>query len=245
MITDILVTVGELGQGQTPSPEDAQYCLTRTNAVLDSLSQEMGYIYTRTVIPYTLTANTGTYQIGTSAGAPFNTARPTKIDFARILMQVGGVYIGVKDLDIIDVVRYDEYSDKTTAGRVPETLYYDNAFPLGNLNLYPVPTCLVPTQLELTAWLALPQFTSLTDVFVFPPGYYEMLVLIIGVAVSPSYNKPVDQVTAGRAAQYSQRVKDINRMILQPGAPPIPVAPGAQGNPQEAAQVQAALKSLQ
>lgn len=231
LITDILQTIGELGEGQTPSPEDGDYVMRRVNGALDSMSQEEGFIYNRSITSYALTANTGTYAIGPTAPAPFNTARPTKIDFARILINIGGTPVGVKDLTLIPAERYASYSDKTSTSIVPEELYYDNAAPLGNLSLFDIPSA-DGTFLELTAWTALQQFTTLMDPLVFPPGYYEMLVTVLGVAVSPAYNKPVDPVTAGRAETCTRRIKEINHMILRPGIP-MPVSQqGAQGQPQ-------------
>lgn len=239
LITDVLTVIGELGQGQTASPEDGAFCLVRVNAVLDSWSQEEDYIFNRTTVPYALTSNVGVYPIGPTAGAPFNVARPNKIDAARILILVGGVYIGVKDMRLIGYDEYVSYSDKSSTSIVPEVLYYDNAVPNGNLYLFDIPSVPVGTKLELTTWTQLPQFASLATPFVFPPGYYEAIVQALAVAISPGYNKPVDQVTAGRAAQCTQRIKEINRMILRPGAP-APAAPG-----QQQAQAAQALQSLQ
>lgn len=222
LITDALVTIGEVSQGQTISPEDAAYCFTRTNAVLDSLSQEIGYIFNRSITPYALIPNQPSYAIGPTAPAPFNTARPTKIDAAQILLNVGGNNsLSVKDLDIIDYAQYVEFSDKKASAQVAEKLYFDAAMPNGNLFLYPVPTCIVATQLELTVWAQLQQLPSLTTVLQFPPGYYEMLVLVIGVAISPAYDKPVDPTTAGRADTCTKRIKSINELILAPGRTPV------------------------
>lgn len=226
LVTDVLVTIGELGQGQTASPEDGAYCLLRLNSVLDSLSQEEGYIFNRTITSYALTGGTGTYSIGPTG--TFAGARPTKIDYARILLQVGGQFIGVKDMGIITVERYVSYSDKSSTSIVPEELYYDNAVPNGNLYLFDIPSVVVPTKIELTFWTALQQFASLAAPLVFAPGYYEMVVMILAVAVSPSYNKPVDPVTAGRADTCARRIKEINRMILRPGIPAPVASPGQQ-----------------
>lgn len=236
--TDAAVLIGELAQGQSLSNEDAQFILTRLNALLDSMSQEEAWIYNRTIQPYALTANVASYAVGPTAAAPFNTARPTKIDAAKLKFSLNGGTLQVKDLDIIDYARYVAYSDRAASAQLAESLYYDNAAPNGNLFLFPVPNCLTPTILELTFWTQLQQFASLTTVLAMPQGYYEAIVLALAVAISPAYNKPVDQVTAARAAQTSERIKTINKMILMPGLPPqayLPQqqAPGQQGPSQQ------------
>ena len=238
LVTDALIMTGDLAQGQSPSPEDAQFLFTRLNAILDSLSQDGAYIFTRTITPYALTPNVQNYAIGPTATPPFNTARPTKIDAARILVTLAGnANLSVKDLDIIDYAKYLEISDRTASAQIPEEIYFDNAVPNANVFLFPVPTCLAATQLELTVWSQLPQFASLTSQFVFPPGYYEMLVLVLAIAISPAYNKQVDPVTAGRADTCTKRIKEINQMILRPGL--VPVAQGPGGVQPGAAQQQA------
>lgn len=233
LVTDILQTIGELGQGQTPSPEDGDYCLRRINGVLGSWSQEQGYIFTRTITPYALVGGTGKYAIGPSAAAPFNTARPNKIDFAQIRIQIGTEYVAQAGpsegggLRLLNAVEYASHADKSSTSIVPEELYYDNAVLLGNLYLFDIPSCPLPTQLELTAWSQLPQLTSLASILVFPEGYYEAMVTAIGIAVSPAYGKPVDPVTASRAQTCTGRIKEINQMILSPGRVPVPQQPAA------------------
>ncbi len=110
---------------------------------------------------------------------------------------------------------------------MPESLYYNNDAPNGTLYLFDIPSAVC--QLELTTLQQLPQLESLTDVLNFPQGYYEPLVLILGVAVSPSYGKAVDQVTAGRMTTVTERIKAINHAILFPGIPQQQPAGGQPG----------------
>lgn len=241
LITDSLILCGEVGAGQSVSPEDGQFCLVRLNAMLDSWSQEEQYIYTRTITPYLLTANVGQYAIGPTAPAPFNTARPNKIDFARILINIGGVFVGQGGqgdgggIRLIDAVEFAGHADKSSTSIVPQELYYEPSVPNGTLHLFDIPSCPLATQLELTAWSQLQQLASLTTVLVFPPGYYEAIALSLAVAISPGYNKPVDPVTAGRAQTCTQRIKEINQRILMPGRVPV----SQQGAPQQPGQQQA------
>ncbi len=225
VITQALWDIGELAQGQSPSPEDAQYCLGRLNLFMDMLSQDEAFIYTRSTAAYQLSVGVGAYQIGPTAASPFNVARPTKIDLARILALVAGQYVGVKVLDIINYKTYVQYSDKTSTSIIPETLYYDNAAPNGTLYLFDLPSSGF-TKLELTSWVQLPQFT-LTTVINLPQGYPELLVSGLSVSIAPGYSKTVDPVIVARAMQASQAIKNINRMILSPGMPSPQVLPPA------------------
>lgn len=229
IITDAMQMVGELAQGQTPSPEDGAFCLRRLNNILDSWSQQEDYIFTRSIGTYALTNGVGTYAIGLTAASPFNVARPNKIDMARILGQITGssaVDVGLRVLRIINYAEYVEHADKNSTSIIPEELYYDNAMPNGNLYLFDKPAG-TGLKLELTVWSQLAQFTSLAGTYGLPPGYLEPLTLALGEAISPGYNKAVDPVTAARGVTYSQRLRDINHNILKPGMPPREVMPGS------------------
>lgn len=211
LITDALETLGEAGVGEPISPEDGAYGLLHLNNMLDSWSTRRLFIFNVGIAAYGLTANIGVYPIGPTAAAPFNVVRPTKINAARILALINGVYVGVKDLSILTVDQFQELSDPTATANVPEMLYCDFAYPNANLNLYPRPAVGVGTQLELSTWTSLMQFATLQTTYSFPPGYWNALMWNLVVELGPGYNKPADSATAAKALEYMKTIQEINR----------------------------------
>jgi len=71
----------------------------------------------------------------------------------------------------------------TVTSNIPTTLYYDNQFPLGVINVFPVPN--ITYTLFWDSFAQLTEFPDLTTDITFPPGY--MLALKTNLAV---YCKP-------------------------------------------------------
>ncbi len=232
LITDALVTLGECGVGEPISAEDGAYGLLRLNSLLDSWSTRRLFIFTINISSYSLIATNANYQIGPTG--VFNAPRPLRIDAARILLDIGGEYVGVKDLDLLTQPEYVELSDKQATALIPEKLYNDGEYPNSTLSLYPAPTCTIPSKLELSTWTALAQFATLLTAFSFPPGYYSAILWSLVVELGPGYNKPPNEAQAAKALEGMQAIQNLNRlngmadMQTQPANPQQP-GPGQAG----------------
>jgi hypothetical protein len=209
LITDALVTLGECGVGEPISAEDGAYGLLRLNSLLESWSIRRLFIFNVGIASYPLIASNPNYQIG--PGGVFVAPRPLRIDAARILLNVNNNYVGVKDLKILTLQQFVELSDKLATAAIPEKLYNDGAYPNSTLSLYPAPTCVIPSKLELSTWSPLPQFADLLTSYSFPPGYYDALVWSMVVELGPGYNKPPSEAQAAKALEYMKAIQDINR----------------------------------
>ena len=71
-----LFALGELGVGQTVSPEDGAIILRQANLLLDQWSTVRLFLYNVNIRSYTLSPSTADYTIGPS-GASFTATRPT------------------------------------------------------------------------------------------------------------------------------------------------------------------------
>ncbi len=211
LITDALVTLGECGVGEPISAEDGAYGLLRLNEMLESWSIRRLFVFNLALASYALTADQAAYPIGPTAAAPFNVPRPTKINAANILVLVNGVYVSVKDLNLLTLDQFQALSDPTATANVPEMLYCDFAWPNANLNLYPAPLVGAATKLRLSTWSPLAQFTTLQTVYSFPPGYYQGILWNLVVELGPGYNKPANEAQAAKALEYMKTIQDINR----------------------------------
>lgn len=224
LITEVLRDIGELGVGETPSPEDAAYCMGKANEFLDSCSTERLNIYTLEQIQLRLLTAKQTFTIGPGAG-DFNRARPIKIEGAVILIPMAVTSdLMSSPMEIVGEARWRAISDLSATTNAPELLYPDYASPIMNLNFYPAPKVLMATYAQLTAWVALQQFAALTDVFSMPTGYRAFFVQNLKIVIMMAYGHAVDQVTADLAATYKQRVQQLNASLpnlgLSDGIPP-------------------------
>lgn len=179
IIKKALQKIGALVKSEQPDDDEANDALDSLNAMLASWSNDALNIYARSWETFTLTGGQLKYTIGT--GGNFNTSRP---------MQIIDCYLRSGDIDygmsVVNDEIYDSITFKSLMG-ISEFLNYDNAYPLGNIRLYPVPstnyTLFLLTEKELT------EFASLDTVLSMPPGTERALIYNLALELAPEYSQ--------------------------------------------------------
>lgn len=163
ILTRSAQTLGYLGRGETLSAADATDALAVFNGMLDSWSGEGLASFANQTISHTLVVNDSDYTIGSSGD--INTTRPDNI-----------IQAWVRDSNNLDypmrVVPQNVWNDIVTKGntsQIPQVLFYDPQYPLGIVNIFPVP--LAAYTLRFNAILQQSTFSSLPMSLSVPPGY--------------------------------------------------------------------------
>jgi hypothetical protein len=170
-----LIVAGILTKNEAMSSSEAEDANDTLNAMLSNFSNESMLITARTEESFTLTG-AAKYTIGT--GGNFNTTRPIAIVSAYV--RNGGIDY---PLEIISDTNYNSIQDKSTSG-LPDKLFYDGAYPLGNITLSPVPIA----GYTLTLLSEKPMATlGLDDEFSFPAGWEEMIVYNLALRLCLEY----------------------------------------------------------
>jgi hypothetical protein len=185
-----LQKIGVLVKSEEPSADEANDGLLALNALIDSWSNDSLNIYARAWESFPLTSSDN-YTIGT--GGDFNTARPTNIVAAYLRS-------GTVDypIEVIDDEAYSTIVFKSLQG-ISYFLNYDNAYPLGNIRLYPVPSG--SYSIFLLTEKALTQFTTLDTELSMPPGTERALIYNLGIDQAPEYGQQVSAEHAKTAAE--------------------------------------------
>lgn len=203
IIKSALGEIGVIGIGETLEAEDGEDCLLRLNAMLNTLSGDDLMLYVFTQEQFDLTAGTVSYEIG--EGAPLDTTRPERVDKTSFIRDSSG---NDRSLQIITKDQYNALSSKTPGNSIPTHLYYDPLFPIGTVYLYP------PSDgthdLFLVSEKAFTEFTDLTSILSFPPGYREMLIYNLAVRLAGPYRKALSQVTISIATSSMRNIQDRN-----------------------------------
>lgn len=181
IITKAMLKVGILVKNEVPDPDEANDALEDLNAMIDSWSNDSLAIYARTWETFTLTGGQLKYTIGT--GGDLNTIRPS---------QIIDSYLRISTIDypisIVDDGVYNSISFKSLTG-IPEFLNFDNAYPLANIRLYPVPSS--NYQLFLLTEKPITEFTTLDTVMVLPAGWERALIYNLAMEIAPEYNQEI------------------------------------------------------
>lgn len=201
IVKKALQKIGALVKNEEPSSDEANDGLDALNALLGSWGNDSLNIYARTWETFSLTSS-ASYTIG--SGGVFNTTRPTNIVQAYI--RSGTIDYPVS---VVDDEAYNTILFKSIQG-IPEFLNYDNAYPLGTIRLYPVPSA--SYSLFILTEKPLTEFTTLDTALSMPPGTERALIYNLGIDLAPEYSQ---QISAEHAKIASDSLGAIRTKVAQ------------------------------
>lgn len=201
IIEGSLRLIGALATGETPSSADSTDALTTMNQLIDSWSNDGYMVFERKREEFTLTALQASFTIGT--GGNFNTSRPTTISEAGIIENDTELPV-----EIISQQEFSQIVNKDTQSNIPQRLYYEPEYPLGKINLWPVPS--VANTLVLYSMKPLSQIATTGTTISLPPGYERALKYNLAVELAPEYGKPIDSIVAQIAMDSKNELQRTN-----------------------------------
>lgn len=203
LIAGSLRLLGVLGEAEVASASQLTDALSALNDMIDSWSNENLMIINSIRETFPLVANQQTYTIGT--GGNFNTARPMEIKDA--LLQITDASPNVElGIEIVNQDQYDQIILKGTTSTIVRRLFYDNAYPLGNIWLYPVPQN-GNYNLVLVSKKPLADVASASSTISLAPGFDRALRYNLAVEIAPEYAKEPSPTVAAIAIQSKAHVK--------------------------------------
>jgi hypothetical protein len=204
IVVDALRELGVLNAVDPPTGEDAELGLFRLNKLLDNLNAEQRSIYASTVTSYTLTPSLQPHTIGD--GGTFDTAqRPESIEGANLVID------GIRHpIELRDAQWRMGLSTPALESAIPTDLYYEKAWPLGKVWLYPVPSSADSVELLTRVVLA---SLALADDFTLPPGYQDAITLTLAEDLSVPFRVQVPQSLTRLAQKARGRVWTANSSI--------------------------------
>lgn len=196
------------GPNETPTSTELADGLGILNEMIDAFNAERLYVVCVNREVHTLSAGVGAYTIG--VGGAFNEARPLKIEAAGIILDLSISNPIEVPLEIL--TNQDEWAAiylKNLPSTYPRKLYYEPRYPLGTINLWPVPSGSL-VQLVLYMWQVIAAFSTTGDTVAFPPGYQTLLRTNLAVWLAEEYGVTVTESVMKQATDAVARVKDSN-----------------------------------
>jgi hypothetical protein len=227
VIKAALRMLGTLAEGQTPSASEVDDALEALNAMLDSWSTRRVSLYASQYAEYTLQTAIQSYSIG--SGGTFNQARPVKIiAIDALIADAGGTPATDKARSTIELISVEQWAaikPRNAKATFPTACYPDYAFPLCNLNFWPVPTFTgTAPKVEIYQWTALTRFPDTSSSYTVPEGYELAFKANLAVLLAPEYNMVASQELMKAAQESYTALTTLNLDNLSPGgtAPPMP-----------------------
>lgn len=198
--------LGVIAVGETLSADEQTDCLYALKTMIDGWSNESLTIFSKVREEFTLTPSKQTYTIGLDVTADFNTTRPQKIENALIKV------FGTPDYELpIEIFNQDQWANilvKDVTSSIPRGIYNDNANPLSNLSIWPIPSD--ANALVLWSWKPLTNFSSPDDLVIFPPGYERAIRYNLALELAPEFGVQPREDVAGIAVMSKAEIKRMN-----------------------------------
>lgn len=186
LVQDALEKIGVYSPGETISAADSARCLSILNDMLDSWSNES--LTTYAILEQSVVLTIGQYQYTIGPGGNINATRPLRLIFgpgaAYLVDSSGNRYW----IEVIPRDRWNLITNITNINsNIPEVLFYDPQFPLGIINVWPIPN--VDYTLFFDSYLQFTEFAALNQDIGLPPGYTKAIKDSLAVEAFP-YFKP-------------------------------------------------------
>lgn len=205
-----LKDAGIIGVGQTPNAEDSNDAFTRLNWMIDQWAQKRWMIWALDDKFITATGQKS-YTIGPGGQIDME-LRPDRIEFA-FLRQTNTTPNPIDyPLEIIESRETYSTIALKNLQSFPSWIFYNPAFPLGELFPWPVPQAAI-YQVHVLVKHLLTEFASITASIVLPPQFYEALHTNLAIILRDAYDLPPKPVLIGRAKKTLSVIRNSNTAI--------------------------------
>lgn len=214
-VTDALMEIGALAQGETPSAADAQLALRTFQRQLDSWQAEYTTLAIQKRVTFTLSSGATTVTIGPTGG-DVTAVRPVFLSWVNYIIPGSSPDVEVP-IGIMDRDAFAGLSIKEQTSQLPLQCFYQTSVDsvLGTLQFWPEVTQDVDIVLYYPSGIATP--ATLDDVLLAPPGYAEAFLYQLAKRLLTPFAVG-DQGVIGRVyGMAEESFARMKRPNLQPG----------------------------
>jgi hypothetical protein len=203
-INAALRLIGQLAEGEQPTPQASQDALAALNQMIDSWNTERLSVFSTQDQVYTWPAGDISKTIGPTGDFVGN--RPVLLDDATYYRDPGtGVSFGIK---FINQQQYDGIAVKTVTSTYPQVMFINMTFPDITVFVYPRPTRDLEWHFISVEELTKP--ANLATSILFPPGYLRAFKYNLACEIAAEFGVEPPP-TVQRIAMTSKRnLKRIN-----------------------------------
>jgi hypothetical protein len=196
VIVDALEELRVVGATREASADDMAIGLRRLNRMIDGWNAEPMALYASGIATYTITPALQPHTIGPTAATWTVTQRPSSIRDANLIIDGLRYPIWIRQADWwMNWIVQPQFTSS-----IPTDLYYNPAWPNGQVYLWPVPTTAYSIELLTDSVLGM---WALADTLSMPPGYQEAITLTLAEKLASAYGIGVspDLKAGARAAR--------------------------------------------
>lgn len=204
LIESSLRLIGAVASNETPTASELSDGLETLNDMLDSWSTESLLIPNKVREEFDLVPSQQIYTFGT--GGNFNTARPLMIENAGLIVNNGDPF--ETPIRIFNKDEWARITLKSLSSELPQGIYPEDAYPLMNVNMWPIPS--VAYKLATYSWKPLTSYSTVNDTLSLRPGYKKALRYNLAVELAPEFGRPISQTILNEAGKSKGNVERMN-----------------------------------
>jgi hypothetical protein len=226
-----LLDSGIIGQGQTASSEDVNNGYTRMQWMIEQWQRKRYLTFHLINLALTSTGQTGPYTIG--PGGQFQIAtRPDRVENGCYFRQLVQSSPNQVDYPLEILESYEDYNRITlkALSTFPGYVFYDPAYPLGNLYFWPIPQASIYSMNVLIKCTLIDIITAnglqgALDATL-PNEYFQAIYLSLAEILRTAYRLPVDPILSARAKESREVIRGASAAIARLRMPDSLVRPG-------------------
>jgi hypothetical protein len=179
IIQDAYENLGVYAPGEVVSSADATRGLQVLNDMIDLWQSENIPVYALSTVTATMSNGVGAYTIG--LGGTINVARPVAVQLGPGVATLTHSAV-VTPVNVIGPTEWEQFESKATgtgSTGVVNTMFYDPQYPLGIVNVMPVPSA--ADTLSFPAWVAASTLSTLSTSNTFAAGGIKALKTNVAV----------------------------------------------------------------
>jgi hypothetical protein len=201
---------GILGVGQTPLAQDTTDTFDALNGMIGQWARRRWLVWCL-IDKYAVSTGAQSYTIG--PGEDFDTPRPDRLESAFVRQIVSAGNNIDYPLQILESREdYNRIALKTLASW-PSYIFYDSAFPVGSIYLWPIPQAGI-FEIHVSLKQPLTQFTDVTTQIDMPPEYIEALWSNLALRLAAFYpGAVITEFTVGIAKAALQTIRGANLQV--------------------------------
>lgn len=188
LLTDSLQLLNIVAVGESVSPEQMNSALRTANDMLSIWTLKSTLVFHMPRMIFPLTPNKGVYTLG--PGGDWDMPRPDKVDSAAFRESASGQLLE-RPVFLQTDLEYRSLHRRQTQSTWVTLMYLDDAYPLINASLYPVPT--TAAEIILYPWEPLTKFSNLDMEIEYPTGYEAAIKYNLAIWIAPAYEITVSR----------------------------------------------------
>ena len=231
LVNMALLDSGIIGQGQTASAEDVNNGYTRMQWMVEQWQRQRYLAFHLINLQLTSTGQVTPYTIGPGGQFAIGT-RPDRLETGNFFRQLVQSSPNQVDYPLELLESFEDYNrirlkQLTT---FPGYVFYDPAYPLGNLYFWPIPQATIYLMNVLIKCTLIDIITSagLTTLLdaVLPNEYFQAIYLSLAEILRTAYRLPLDPALSGRAKASREVLRDAAAAIARLRMPVDLIRPG-------------------